>query len=157
MEAFHAADSKYKEKITKHFAAYALENADFVPLIIESAGAIHPRMIREIQSLVTLSDQRQPIHHSFTIRNSFQYWTHYISISAVRGTMGKLIEARKNAQSKVTRLLNDNLLHSIHAQSIPPPFLLFNQHTAAHHPSTEQFNSLVQNTSTEPITMQLPL
>ena len=148
LEPFHAANTKFKEKIAKHFRAYAAEDADFAPLIIESTGAIHPRMMREIQALVTLSDQSQPIHHSFTIRNSFQYWTHYIAIAAARATMRKQVEARKHAYIKVARLLNDYRLHSIHAQSVPLPLLLSNQHTAAHHSSTDQSDSLAHNAPT---------
>ena len=126
LEAFHAADTKYKEKISKHFKAYALENADFAPLILESTGAIHPRTICEIQALVTLNDQHHPIQHSFTIRGSFQYWTHSLSIAAVRATMRKQADALKYARIKVARLLNDRQLSSNHAQPIPPPLILSN-------------------------------
>jgi len=42
---FYAAQSKFNEKIAKHQAAYNIENADFVPLILESTGAIHPRIL----------------------------------------------------------------------------------------------------------------
>ena len=106
----------------------------FPRVIIESTGAIHPRMIREIQSLVTLSDQRQPIHHSFTIRNSFQYWTHYISISAVRGTMGKLIEARKNAQSILVFLMIIYFTLFMHSQSPRLFYFLINTLPLTIHP-----------------------
>ena len=120
LEALHAADSKYKEKLDKHFQAYALENADFVPLILESTGAFHPRTLREIQALVTLSDQQQPVHHSFTIRNSFQFWTHTISIAAVRATMRKQIDARSYARHKVAHILKDNQLPINYAHPVSP-------------------------------------
>ncbi len=58
---------------------------------------------------------------------------------------------------KVHCLLNNYRIQSIHAQSVPPPLTISNQQTAVYHPSTEQSYSLVQNTSTEPITMLLPL
>ena len=145
LEAFHAADSKFKEKLSKHFAAFALENADFVPLIIESTGAIHPRMIREIHSLVTLSDQRQPPHHSFNIRNSLQFWTHYISIAAVKGTMAKQIEARKFARRKVGQLLKNCNPLSSQAQLVLPSIISSNQflHNIAQHSSTQAATSTV--------------
>ena len=145
LEAFHAADSKFKEKLSKHFVTFALENSDFVPLIIESTGAIHPRMIREIQSLVTLSDQRQPPHHSFNIRNSLQFWTHYISIAAVKGTMAKQIEARKIAWNKVATLLKFYQPLSTHAQpvlmTVTPSYQI--RHNIAQHSSAQATTCLV--------------
>ena len=105
-EQFYAAQSKYNEKITKHRAVYAAENADFVPLILESTGAIHPRTLREIGALVSLGGQSpHPIHHAINIQNAYQYWTHTISIAAVRATMHKQILARSKAYKLVAQLL----------------------------------------------------
>ena len=106
-EQFFAAQSKYNDKISKHHAAYAAENADFVPLILESTGAIHPRTLSEIGALVSLVGQTpHPIHHAFNIQDAYQYWTHTISIAAVRATMHKQILARYKAHKLVAQLLN---------------------------------------------------
>ena len=108
-EQFYAAQSKFNEKIAKHQAAYNMENADFVPLILESTGAIHPRTLSEIRALVSLGGQTpHPIHHAFNIQDAFQYWTHTISIAAVRATMHKQILARSKAYKLVTQLLYAN-------------------------------------------------
>ena len=92
---------------------YTSEEADFVPLILESTRAIHPRTIREIQAQVTLSDQHHPIHHSFTIR--VQYWTHALSIAAVRSLCA----------SKLT-------LANMYALKLLIPFTIFNYHPFTH-------------------------
>ena len=105
-EQFYAAQSKFNEKITKHQPAYTAENADFIPLILESTGAIHPRTLSEIGALISLAGQTpHPTHHAFNIQDNYQYWTHTISIAAVRATINKQIIARSKAHNLVQQLL----------------------------------------------------
>ena len=105
-EQFYAAQSKYNEKITKHEAAYTAENADFVPLILESTGLNYPRTLSEIGALISLAGQTpHPTHHAFNIQDNYQFWTHTISIAAVRATINKQIIARSKAHNLVQQLL----------------------------------------------------
>ena len=102
-EPFYAAQSKFQEKINKHFDAYQSESADFVPLILESTGAMHPRMVQEIRALVMLNNNNShPIHHAYNISSAFQYWCHSFSIAAVRATMRKQVTACNRAHDIVT-------------------------------------------------------
>ena len=83
-----------------------LKNADFVPLILESTGAIHPRTLSEIGALISLAGQTpHPTHHAFNIQDNYQFWTHTISIAAVRATIKKQIIARSKAHNLVQQLL----------------------------------------------------
>jgi hypothetical protein len=85
---------------------YAAENADFIPLILESTDAFHPRTLSEIGALISLGGQTpHPIHHAFNIQNSYQFWTHTISIAAARATMQKQLLARSKAYKLVAQLL----------------------------------------------------
>ena len=43
--ALHAADYKFRRKREKHGEAYEREKADFVPIVLESTGAFHPRSL----------------------------------------------------------------------------------------------------------------
>ena len=99
---FHAANVKFNQKNGKHLKAHEDANVEFVPYIIESTGAFHPRVVQDILALSTVPGaDNLPIHHAPNITNAYQFWACSYSIAAVRATVQKQIDACAYAYRKI--------------------------------------------------------
>ena len=91
----YAAQKKFEFKMGHHGAAHRENTTQFLPLIMEMTGAFHPGMLKEIEALVSMKEAHQhPAHSCWTISDSYQYWTHRISMKVVRDTMNTLLRMR---------------------------------------------------------------
>ena len=91
----YAAQKRFEFKMGHHGAAHRANTMQFLPLIMEMTGAFHPGMLKEIEALVSMKEAHQhPAHSCWTISDSYQYWTHRISMKVVRDTMNTLLRMR---------------------------------------------------------------
>ena len=95
----YAAQKRFEFKMGHHGAAHMDNTIQFLPLIMEMTGAFHPEMLKEIEALVSMKEaHHHPVHSCWTISDSYQYWTHLISMKVVRDSMNTLLRMRRRTK-----------------------------------------------------------
>ena len=99
LRALHTAITKNEEKEKKHQEQHEVANCEYISIILEStSGAFLPRTLEEIAALTAIHpSNHHPPHNSFTVTDSFSYWTHAIAIAVVSSTMENLLDARRRS------------------------------------------------------------